>query len=91
MEINTIERLKKEKNAVILAHYYVDGDVQAAADVVGDSFTLAKLATNLDAEHIIMAGVEFMGETVKILNPDKHVYLPDLDACLLYTSPSPRD
>lgn len=80
MEINTIDRLKKEKDAVILAHYYVDGDVQAVADVVGDSFTLAKLATELDANHIIMAGVEFMGETVKILNPDKHVYLPDLDA-----------
>ncbi|MFM9413763.1 quinolinate synthase NadA [Peptococcus simiae] len=77
MDQNTLEKLKKEKNAVILAHYYVNGEVQAAADYVGDSFTLAKLATTIDANHIIMAGVEFMGETVKILNPDKQVYLPD--------------
>ncbi|MDD7362644.1 MAG: quinolinate synthase NadA [Peptoniphilus sp.] len=80
MDLHTLDQLKKEKDCILLAHYYVDGDVQAAADYVGDSFTLAKTATQVDAEHIIMAGVQFMGETVKILNPDKHVYLPDLEA-----------
>lgn len=80
MEKDTLARLKKEKDAVILAHYYVDGAVQAIADHVGDSFTLAKIATGIDAKTIVMAGVEFMGETVKILNPEKTVYLPDPDA-----------
>ena len=80
MEKETLARLKEEKDAVILAHYYVDGAVQAIADHVGDSFTLAKIATGIDAKTIVMAGVEFMGETVKILNPEKTVYLPDPDA-----------
>lgn len=80
LEKDTLARLKKEKDAVILAHYYVDGAVQAVADHVGDSFTLAKIATGIDAKTIVMAGVEFMGETVKILNPEKTVYLPDPDA-----------
>ena len=80
LEKDTLARLKKEKDAVILAHYYVDGAVQAIADHVGDSFTLAKIATGIDAKTIVMAGVEFMGETVKILNPEKTVYLPDPDA-----------
>lgn len=80
MQRNELDTLKKEKNTVILAHYYVDGEVQAVADYVGDSFALAKIATQVDAQHIIMAGVKFMGETVKILNPDKHVYLPSPNA-----------
>ncbi len=80
MEKDTLARLKEEKDAVILAHYYVDGAVQEIADHVGDSFTLAKIATGIDAKVIVMAGVEFMGETVKILNPEKTVYLPDPDA-----------
>lgn len=80
MEKETLARLKEEKDAVILAHYYVDGAVQEIADHVGDSFTLAKIATGIDAKTIVMAGVEFMGETVKILNPEKTVYLPDPDA-----------
>lgn len=80
MEKETLARLKEERDAVILAHYYVDGAVQAIADHVGDSFTLAKIATGIDAKTIVMAGVEFMGETVKILNPEKTVYLPDPDA-----------
>lgn len=80
MEKEILARLKKEKDAVILAHYYVDGAVQEIADHVGDSFTLAKIATGIDAKVIVMAGVEFMGETVKILNPEKTVYLPDPDA-----------
>ena len=71
LEKETLARLKKEKDAVILAHYYVDGAVQEIADHVGDSFTLAKIATGIDAKTIVMAGVEFMGETVKILNPEK--------------------
>lgn len=77
MKNETLARLKKERDAVILAHYYVDGAVQDVADYVGDSFTLAKIATGIDAKVIVMAGVEFMGETVKILNPEKTVYLPD--------------
>lgn len=69
--------LKKSEDTVIFAHYYVDEDVQAIADYVGDSYSLAKQATKVDAQNIIMAGVYFMGETMKILNPDKNVYLPD--------------
>jgi quinolinate synthase len=72
-----IEKLKKEKNAVILAHYYVPHDVQAVADYVGDSFYLSKVAAKLDCRSIIFAGVEFMGESAKILNPEKRVFMPD--------------
>lgn len=72
-----LETLKKEKNAVILAHYYVDGEVQALADYVGDSYYLAKLATTLPQETIILCGVNFMGESAKLLNPDKNVILAD--------------
>ncbi|WP_246060464.1 quinolinate synthase NadA [Peptoniphilus catoniae] len=75
-----INKLKKEKNAVILAHYYVDGEVQKIADYVGDSFYLARKATEIKADKVIMAGVYFMGESVKILNPDKKVYMVDLEA-----------
>ena len=78
--MNRIKQLKKEKNAVILAHYYVDADVQAAADFIGDSFYLAKKAAETDADKIVFAGVEFMGESAKILNPTKHVYMPDAHA-----------
>ena len=68
-----ILKLKKEKNAVILAHYYVDEDVQEVADYVGDSFYLSKVATKVDQDIIVFAGVEFMGESAKILNPEKKV------------------
>ena len=64
-------RLKKEKNAIILAHYYVDGAVQDVADFVGDSYALAKKAKNTDADIIVFAGVKFMGEGAKMLNPEK--------------------
>ena len=72
-----ILKLKKEKNAVILAHYYVDEDVQEVADYVGDSFYLSKVATKVDQDIIVFAGVEFMGESAKILNPEKKVLMPE--------------
>lgn len=72
-----IMKLKKEKNAVILAHYYVDEDVQEVADYVGDSFYLSKVATKVDQDIIVFAGVEFMGESAKILNPGKKVLMPE--------------
>lgn len=72
-----IEQLKKEKNAVILAHYYVDGKVQEIADFVGDSYYLAKKAAELPADVIIFCGVSFMGESAKILNPEKTVVMAD--------------
>lgn len=75
-----INRLKKEKNAVILAHYYAPDEVQKVADYVGDSFYLAKVAKQSDADVIVFCGVAFMGESAKILNPDKKVLMPDLTA-----------
>lgn len=75
-----IQRLKKEKNAVLLAHYYEDGEIQDLADHVGDSFQLAKFGQTTDADVILLAGVVFMAESVKILNPSKKVLVPDLDA-----------
>lgn len=78
--MNRIKQLKEEKNAVILAHYYVNADVQEVADFIGDSFYLAKKASETDADKIVFAGVEFMGESAKILNPNKHVYMPDAHA-----------
>lgn len=80
MDIQEIRALQKEKNAVILAHYYVDGAVQQIADYVGDSYFLSKLATGIPQENIIFCGVSFMGESAKILNPGKHVYMADTGA-----------
>lgn len=77
---NQIEQLKKEKNAVILAHYYAPAEVQEIADHVGDSFYLAKIAKQSKADIIVFCGVYFMGESAKILNPDKKVLMPDLTA-----------
>lgn len=78
--VKEIEQLKKEKNAVILAHYYVDDEVQKIADYIGDSYYLAKIAKQSDAETIIFCGVSFMGESAKILNPEKTVLMPDMSA-----------
>lgn len=75
-----INQLKKEKNAVILAHYYVNDDVQEIADYIGDSYYLSEIATKIDAEVIVLCGVSFMGESAKILNPNKTVLLPAGDA-----------
>lgn len=75
-----IARLKKEKDAVILAHYYVDDEVQAIADYVGDSFYLSKIATTVPQKTILFCGVSFMGESAKILNPEKCVIMPDMEA-----------
>ena len=75
-----IRRMAKEKNAVIMAHYYVSGEIQDLADFVGDSLALAQQAAKTDADIIVMCGVHFMGETNKILCPDKTVLVPDLNA-----------
>ncbi|MBQ9766637.1 MAG: quinolinate synthase NadA [Lachnospiraceae bacterium] len=78
--INEIQQLKKEKNAIILAHYYVSDELQELADYVGDSFYLAKVAKGTDADVLVFCGVSFMGESAKMLNPEKTVLMPDATA-----------
>ena len=77
---NKIRELKKQKNAIILAHYYAPAEVQKIADYVGDSFYLAKIAKSSTADVIVFCGVAFMGESAKILNPNKKVLMPDVSA-----------
>ena len=90
--IEDINRLKKEKDAVIMAHYYQQGDIQDIADYIGDSLALAQIAAKTDAKVIVMCGVHFMGETAKILCPDKVVLVPDLNAgCSLADSCKAED
>ena len=86
-----IKRMCKEKNAVIMAHYYTDGEIQDIADFIGDSLALAQKAAKTDADIIVMCGVHFMGETNKILCPDKVVLVPDLNATCSLAESCPAD
>jgi quinolinate synthase len=89
--VDEINRLKKEKNAVILSHYYTDGPLQDIADYVGDSLGLAQAAATTEAEMIVFVGVHFMAETAKIINPGKKVILPDLKASCSLAESAPAD
>lgn len=89
--IDKILQLKKEKNAVIMAHYYQTGDIQDIADVVGDSLALAQKAAQTEADIIVLCGVHFMGETAKIICPNKKVLVPDLNAGCSLADSCPAD
>lgn len=89
--IREIQRLKTEKNAVIMAHYYQTGDIQDIADKIGDSLALAQWAASTDADIIVLCGVHFMGETAKILSPQKKVLVPDLEAGCSLADSCPAD
>jgi len=89
--INAINKLKKEKNAVIMAHYYQTGNIQDIADNVGDSLALAQWASKTDADIIVLCGVHFMGETAKILSPSKKVLIPDMNAGCSLADSCPAD
>ncbi len=90
--VSEIGKMRRDKNAVILAHYYQEGEIQDIADFVGDSLALSQKAASTDADMIFFAGVHFMAETAKILNPDKKVIIPDLNAgCSLSDSCPPEE
>ena len=89
--IKKIKKIKQDKNAALLVHYYQDSSIQEIADYLGDSLYLAKIAKNLDSDIIVLSGVHFMAETVKIINPEKKILLPDLKAgCSLADSCPPN-
>lgn len=79
-KVQRIKELKEKKHAVIMAHYYVEDEVQEIADYIGDSYYLSDMATKIDADMIVLCGVKFMGESAKVLNPEKKVLLPAADA-----------
>lgn len=89
--VSEIERMKREKNAVVLAHYYQSGDLQDIADYVGDSLALAQWAAKTDASILVLCGVHFMGETAKIICPDKKVLIPDMNAGCSLADSCPAD
>lgn len=89
--VKEINRLRKEKNAVILAHYYQTSDIQDIADYIGDSLGLARKAEQVDADIIVFAGVHFMAETAKILNPETKVVLPDANAGCSLAESAPKE
>lgn len=89
--MDEIDELKKEKDATILAHFYVDGEIQDIADFTGDSLKLARDATNVTTSTIVFAGVHFMGESAKIMNPEKRVLIPDLLAGCSLAESCPAD
>ncbi len=89
--VDEIIKLKKEKNAIILSHFYVEGELQDIADYVGDSLGLAQAAANTNADLIVFVGVHFMAETAKIINPTKKVILPDLKAGCSLADSAPAD
>ncbi|HBG58766.1 MAG TPA: quinolinate synthase [Porphyromonadaceae bacterium] len=89
--ISEINRLRKEKNAIIMAHFYQEADIQNIADRIGDSLALAQWATETDADIIVLCGVHFMGETAKILSPEKRVFIPDLMAGCSLAESCPAD
>lgn len=89
--VSTIQKLKKEKDVALLAHYYEDGAIQDIADYVGDSFYLARIGQQIPNKNILLAGVVFMAESVKILNPEKTVLVPDLNAGCSLVESSPYE
>ena len=89
--VEEINRLRKEKNAVILSHFYVESDLQDIADYVGDSLGLAQVASQTEADMIVFVGVHFMAETAKIINPGKKVILPDLKAGCSLSESAPAE
>lgn len=89
--VSEIKRLRREKNAVIMAHYYQIGDIQDIADMVGDSLALAQYAAKTEADIIVLCGVHFMGETAKILSPQKKVLVPDIEAGCSLADSCPAD